>query len=108
MKIAITAQQARPDAEVDPRFGRAAAFIIHDSETGESTVVDNSQSTQAAHGAGLQAAERVAKTGAKVVLTGRCGPKAWDALTAAGITIVEGQAGPIPDAISAYLAGTAT
>ncbi len=108
MKIAITAREARPDAEVDPRFGRAACFVIHDTETDASTIVDNTQSLNTAHGAGLQAAENVAKAGAKVVLTGHCGPKASDALAAAGVEVQEGHSGTVPDAIQAYLAGAAT
>jgi len=104
MKIAVTATEPRPDAEVDPRFGRAACFVIHDTETNTSTVLDNAASVQASHGAGTQAAQRVAQSGATVVLTGNCGPKASDALAAAGVKVVEGCSGPIPDAIAAYLA----
>jgi predicted Fe-Mo cluster-binding NifX family protein len=40
-----------------------------------------------AQGAGIQAAETVARSGAKVVLTGFVGPKAFMALQAAGIRV---------------------
>ena len=40
-----------------------------------------------AQGAGIQAAETVCRSGANVVLTGSVGPKAFRALSAAGIQI---------------------
>jgi len=39
------------------------------------------------HGAGIQAAELVARAGADVLLSGYVGPKAFQALSGAGITI---------------------
>jgi predicted Fe-Mo cluster-binding NifX family protein len=42
-----------------------------------------------ARGAGIQAAEHVANSGAEVVLTGYVGPKAFKALQAAGIRVAQ-------------------
>ena len=75
------------DDMVDPRFGRAGGFVIVDPDTMESTYVDNGSSQAMSHGAGIQAAEVVAKTGAKVVLTGNVGPKAFQTLQAAGLQV---------------------
>ena len=41
MKIAVTSQGEGMNARVDPRFGRARYFIVVDTETGESSTVDN-------------------------------------------------------------------
>jgi predicted Fe-Mo cluster-binding NifX family protein len=86
-KIAITSEGPDMDARVDPRFGRAAGFLIIDSATMAFEYVDNGSSQVMAQGAGIQAAEIVAGTGADVLLTGFVGPKAFQALTAAGIQI---------------------
>jgi predicted Fe-Mo cluster-binding NifX family protein len=86
-KIAVSSEGPDMDARVDPRFGRAAGFMIIDPDTMAFEYVDNGSSQVMAQGAGIQAAEIVAATGARVLLTGFVGPKAFQALNAAGITI---------------------
>jgi len=86
-KIAVSSEGPHLDARVDPRFGRAAGFVVVDPHTMTFEYVDNGASQVMAQGAGLQAAEIVAGTGARVLLTGFVGPKAFQALSAAGITI---------------------
>jgi predicted Fe-Mo cluster-binding NifX family protein len=49
--------------------------------------LDNGSSQVMSQGAGIQSAETVARSGAKVVLTGFVGPKAFQALKAAKIEI---------------------
>lgn len=86
-KIAVSSESPDLDARVDPRFGRAAGFVIVDPETMAFEYVDNGSSQVMAQGAGIQAAEIVAGAGARVLLTGFVGPKAFQALSAAGIKI---------------------
>lgn len=86
-KIAISCEGPSLDDAVDPRFGRAAGFLIVDPDTLESEYVNNGASQVMAQGAGIQAAEIVAGAGAGVLLTGYVGPKAFRALEAAGIKI---------------------
>ncbi len=105
MKIAVTASGASLDAPLDPRFGRAARFILVDSATGAFTVHDNTQNLNAAQGAGIQAAETVSQLGAEVVITGHCGPKAFRALQAAGIQVVTGAAGTVREAVERFQKG---
>jgi predicted Fe-Mo cluster-binding NifX family protein len=69
-KIAVSSEGPDMDARVDPRFGRAAGFIIIDPDTMAFEYVDNGSSQVMAQGAGIQAAEIVAATGARVLLTG--------------------------------------
>jgi predicted Fe-Mo cluster-binding NifX family protein len=105
MKIVVSASGKTLDAQVDPRFGRAAFFIAVDSETGASEAHDNTQNLNAAQGAGIQAAETVSRLGAEVVITGHCGPKAFHVLNAAGIKVVVGAEGTIRSALEAFRSG---
>lgn len=86
-KIAITCQAPDLDAQMDSRFGRAAGFLVIDPDTMMFEYLENGESQVMAQGAGIQAAETVARSGAKTVLTGYVGPKAFAALSAAGIRI---------------------
>jgi predicted Fe-Mo cluster-binding NifX family protein len=86
-KIAVCSEGPGLDDLLDPRFGRAAGFIIADPDTMVFEYVDNGSSQAMGQGAGIQAAEIVARTGVKVVLTGSVGPKAFQALQAAGIKV---------------------
>lgn len=86
-KIAVTSDGPTLQDQVDPRFGRAAGFVVVELDTMQSQYVDNGGSQAMAHGAGIAAAERIASAGASVVLTGFVGPKAFAALNAAGIKV---------------------
>ncbi len=105
MKIAITAKDKGFDSEVDPRFGRANSFFIFDTETREFHDVDNSQNLQAMQGAGIQAAKVIADSGAKALITGNVGPKAFTALNSAGIDIYIGAEGTVEKAVESYING---
>ena len=105
MKIAMSATGPTLDAEIDPRFGRCQYFIIADAETDGFEAVDNSSAT-AAGGAGILAAQMVAKKGVESVLTGSCGPNAHQVFSSAGIKVVTGVLGKIKDAIAEYKLGT--
>jgi predicted Fe-Mo cluster-binding NifX family protein len=88
-KIAITSEGPTLDDVIDPRFGRAAGFIVVDPQTLQFQYVDNGASQARAQGAGIQAAEVVARNGAEVLLTGFVGPKAFTALQAVGIKVAQ-------------------
>ncbi len=106
MKVAITAQGQTLDDAVDPRFGRAKHFLIVDTESEETTAVDNAQNLNAPQGAGIQAAQTVAQSGVEAVLTGHCGPKAFRTLQAAKIAIYTGATGTARETLAAFQAGT--
>ena len=105
MRIAISSQGTNLDSEVDPRFGRAAQFILIDTESGSFDVIENNQNLNLPQGAGIQTAQTIAEQKAEVVLTGNCGPKAFKTLQAAGVKVVTGVNGKIKDALKDYQEG---
>lgn len=105
MKVVVSSSGQSLDSSVDPRFGRAAFFVVFDTDTGAGEAHDNAQNLNAAQGAGIQAAETVARLGAEAVITGHCGPKAFRALSAAGIKVVVGAEGSVNAAIEAFKSG---
>ena len=56
-------------------------------------------------GASIQSAQFVADKGAKVVLTGSCGPNAFQTLRAAGVEIIVGVSGTIQEVVEQYKSG---
>lgn len=105
MKIAVSSTGRTTDSEVDARFGRAKMFLIIDDSSGELDVLENKQNIDAAQGAGIQAARLVSESGAEVVITGHCGPKAFRTLTAADLKVVVGAGGTVNEAIKRFKAG---
>jgi len=105
MKIAITSKGTTLNDEVDPRFGRCQNFILFDTENDTTTLIKNDENRNAAGGAGVQSAETVARSGAKYILTGHCGPKAFQVLNAAGISIITGVEGTGNEALDSFKKG---
>ncbi|MBE0642916.1 MAG: NifB/NifX family molybdenum-iron cluster-binding protein [Bacteroidetes bacterium] len=88
MTIAISASGNGWKERLDERFGRAQGFFLIDSENGNTRFLDNTSNVDAAHGAGTGTAQSLLSEGVGVVITGRVGPKAAEALNAAGVTVV--------------------
>ncbi|PLY04873.1 MAG: dinitrogenase iron-molybdenum cofactor biosynthesis protein [Desulfuromonas sp.] len=105
MLIAVTANEANLQAEIDPRFGRAACFLIIDTETGEVRAHDNSSGIEAANGAGTGAAQTLSEYGVSDLYTGRVGPKAAAVLDQAQIRYHENISGTV-QALLDRLTGT--
>jgi predicted Fe-Mo cluster-binding NifX family protein len=104
MKIAVTAKSNILESEIDPRFGRCSYFLIIDMDTMSFESISN-ESSMASGGAGIQAAQTIAKAGVEVVVTGNMGPNAFQTLTAAGIKVFVGADGTIKEAIEKYKKG---
>ena len=105
MKVAFTTSGDSLNAPLDSRFGRAPKFLVYDLDSETFIVFDNHQNLNAAQGAGIQSAETVARLGAKSLVTGHCGPKAFRVLTSAGIKIYNTAASTVGAALEAFKTG---
>lgn len=105
MKICISATGNNLDAPLDSRFGRAVYFLIVDDK-GELIKAIKNTGVQAMRGAGITAAEIVAKEKVKVVITGNVGPNASLVLKSSGIKVfLSSPAMSARDAIREYQKG---
>lgn len=102
MITAITSEGDTTDSQVDPRFGRAKFFLIYNDVFGKWESIDNKQNFQAAQGAGIQAATTITNKNCTILITGHCGPKAFRALTAAGIDIYLCDSGTVKEALDKF------
>ena len=108
MKLAFTTTGETLDSPLDPSFGRARNFLIYDLQTQTFEIISNQQNLNAAQGAGIQAAQIIAKSGSQALITGHCGPKAFRVLEAAGIKVFNTDAKNLAGALAYYHAGKLT
>ena len=105
MKIAITSMGGKLEDKVDPRFGRCHYFILFDTDTNKFEAVENT-GAQGMEGVGILSGQIMADKGVETVLTGSCGPNAFQTLQAAGIKVITGGAtGTVQEAIDKFKSG---
>lgn len=104
MKICVTSMGGNLDSDVDPRFGRCKYFLVIDTDSMDVKSISN-DSMMASGGAGIQAAQMVAKTGVGTVITGNIGPNAFQTLTASGVKVITGVNGSIKDVVDKFNRG---
>jgi len=104
MEIAITSMGAKLKDKVDPRFGRCHYFILFDTETNKFEAVENT-GAQGMGGVGIQSGQIMADKGVETVLTGSCGPNAFQTLQSAGIKVITGASGTVQEAIDKFKLG---
>jgi predicted Fe-Mo cluster-binding NifX family protein len=106
VKLALTTSGENLAAPLHPRFARAPRFLVFDTEIDLFEIVDNQAGVDAAHGAGIHAAETLARLGVRALVTGHCGPKALTVLVRAGIEVYNTDAKTVAEAIEACRSGT--
>lgn len=104
MKIAVSVNKPDPKAAFERRFGRAAAFVIVDTDTGEQHALAN-PAAQLGGGAGIQAANFVIKQGIEAVISGAFGPKAYNVLHTTGLRLFRAKTGSVDDLVARLLNG---
>jgi predicted Fe-Mo cluster-binding NifX family protein len=99
--VAISANGKDIDAGVDPRFGRARFFILVDPVTQDWEPVDNLASIASLQDVGILAAKNLTKNRVvQTVVTGNCGPKAFEELKGAGVKVFLNAQGTVRQALN--------
>ena len=104
MRIVITSTGPDLDAAVDPRFGRCQHFVFVETDDMGVEAMEN-PNIALGGGAGIQSAQLITDKGAAVVLTGNCGPNAYQTLAAAGVQVIVGVSGSVREAVEQYKTG---
>ena len=104
MKVAVSSNSDNLDAQLDPRFGRCAFFLVVNPDDMSFEAFNNESAAQGG-GAGIQAAQFLASQGVDAVITGNCGPNAVQTLAAAGVELFAGQAGTVKEVVERFRKG---
>ena len=104
MKIAVTSTGPGLDDNVEARFGRCPYFLIIDTDTMQLEAIENPNMALGG-GAGIQSAQLMSEKGVTIVLTGNCGPNAFNVFGQAGIQVIVGVSGPVRKAVEQFKTG---
>lgn len=105
MKIAVTSTGPTLTDSVEARFGRCAYFLIIDTDTMQCEPIEN-PNIALGGGAGIQSAQLMSEKGVTTVLTGNCGPNAFNVFGQAGIEVIVGVSGTVRNAVEQFKRGT--
>jgi predicted Fe-Mo cluster-binding NifX family protein len=99
--VAISANGKDIDAGVEARFGRARFFILVDPITQEWETVDNLSTLSSLMDVGILTAKTLTRNRVvQTVVTGNCGPKAFDELKGAGVKVFLNAQGTVRQALN--------
>jgi len=104
MKIAVTSTGPTLDEDVEVRFGRCQYFLIIETDTMQPEAFEN-PNIALDGGAGIQSAQLLSEKGVTAVLTGNCGPNAFNVFGRAGVQVIIGVTGPVRNAVEQFKAG---
>ncbi|MBW2483684.1 MAG: NifB/NifX family molybdenum-iron cluster-binding protein [Deltaproteobacteria bacterium] len=104
MKLAVSASGNDLDAQLDPRFGRCAFFLVIDPDDMSFEAFQNRGALQGG-GAGIQSGQLLSSAGVDAVITGNCGPNAVQTLSTAGIELFTCQAGTVREVVARFKKG---
>jgi len=105
MKIAVTSTGPTFNDNVEARFGRCPYFLIIDTDTMQLEAIENPNMALGG-GAGIQSAQLMSGKGVTTVLTGNCGPNAFNVFGQAGIQVIVGVSGPVRNAVEQFKTGS--
>jgi predicted Fe-Mo cluster-binding NifX family protein len=108
MKIAISSQGKRRDAQVELWFGRAAYYLIVNTDNMTVDALENEAAGDSADIDEINAARLVINAGAQAVLTGNCGLDARHMFATAGVKLFQGVPETVEEAVEQFKDGKLT
>ena len=100
-RICFTAQGGSIEDEIDPRFGRAAFYLIYDPKTKSIESLEN-PNINLMQGVGPRSVQFLSEKNVDVLFTGQIGPNAQRVLQASKIKVISGASGKIKDLLDKY------
>lgn len=103
MKVLIAVESNKGlDSRVDSRFGRAAYFLIYDTEKEEILSTHENQFKNEAHGVGIKIGNFVLEKGCHAVIGAQAGPKPTAILSQAGVKMIAAENVTAKEALETY------
>lgn len=104
MRIAIPTEGKDLGAAVCVSFGRAPGFMVIDTDTQKSELVENTACEERG-GAGIKAAQSLCDLKLDALIAPRCGENAAKVLLAAGVKLYQSVAGTLGENLEAFEKG---
>ena len=104
MKVGMSSTNDNLDCRLDPHFGRCPFLLIVNTDNMSIEAIDN-QTNSLRGAAGVKAAKQIISKGVRAVITGKCGPKAVQLFSDAGVAVYVGQKGKLKSVLDAYQKG---
>ena len=102
MIIAIPVKENNNKTQINNTFGRSPYFLFYNNQTKEEKYIQNPGETSQG-GAGIKTAQLIIDQGSNILLTPRCGEKAYKALAEANIKIYETKSEDVLENINDFL-----
>lgn len=103
MKVLIAVKEnAGLDSGLDSRFGRAAYFLVYDTNGEKIVSVDENKFKDEDSGVGVKTGGLVIEKGCGAVIGPQTGPKLADILRQAGIKMIADTEGTVRDVLQRY------
>jgi predicted Fe-Mo cluster-binding NifX family protein len=94
------------DSKIDSRFGRAAYFLIFDTEKEEIESLEKNPFLSQAHGVGIQVGNHVIQQKCQIVVGPKFGPKVEEVLKAANIELIISENSPVKEILKKIKSGS--
>ncbi len=105
MRVAISSQDKRRDSPLELWFGRAAYYLIVDTDSMIFDAIENENAGDSPEIAEVNAARLIIDAGAQAVLTGNCGYGVRRMFADAGVKLFQVCPGTVADTVEQFKAG---